>query len=159
MLFSIARSLFFALALLAVAAPVFATPANASFFEDGRRVTLRAGTLILLESTQRIDSRSATIGTIVRFRVMTDVIVDGRTVIASGTQALGRITSIEPGTYNAPEVIQVEVKYVQSVDGQQVNLSTNPLDVSATFTGEGAVINVGTNITSHVMNDIEIESN
>lgn len=162
MLFSTARFRFFAALLLAAftfSTTAFAGPVPREMMDGFRRVNLPAGTLIILESTQRVDSRNVAIGTVVRFRVMTNVIVDGKTVIASGTQAIGRITRIEPSTYNFPETIQVEVKFVQSVDGQQVNLSTNPLDVPAEFTGQGAVIQVGTNITSHVMNDIEINVN
>lgn len=156
------KSFFFAAALLTAIPMTFAADLAQPMVNDNLetaffgRVTLPAGTLVFLETTQRIDSRSVTIGNIVRFRVMTDVIVEGKTVVKSGTQALGRVTSIEPGTYNEPEILQVEVKYVQAVDGQQVNLSTNPIDIRAEFTGEAATINVGTTATSHVMNDIEI---
>lgn len=124
-----------------------------------KKITLKAGTLVLFETTNSLNSRGATIGSLVSFRVTTNVTTEGRTVIAAGTHATGRVTRITKSTYNEPEVIQVEVKYVLAVDGTQVHLSTNPLDVKAQFTGEGAVVQPLTPASSMVMNDTDITVN
>lgn len=122
----------------------------------GHNVNLRAGTLVTLETTTRLSSDAATIGTIVPFRVMTDVVVNGRIVIRNGTQAIGRISGIQAGTYNDPQLIQIEVKFVQAVDGQQINLSSNPIDIEAAMPNEGVCIQIGTMITAHTMNDVVV---
>ncbi len=123
-----------------------------------KKVTLTAGTLVILETTSNLRTDQTTVGSIIPFRVMTNVVVDGLVVIASGTQAIGRVTHINPSTYNDPAVIRIEVKYVQSVDGQQVMLSTNPIDIQGEFPNEGVSIKVGTVATSNVMNDTVIEA-
>lgn len=121
------------------------------------KVTLPAGTLVILETTSNLRTDQATVGTIIPFRVMTNVTVDGKVVITSGTQAIGRIKHIAPATYNDPAVVRIEVKYVQSVDGQQVMLSTNPIDIQGQFPNQGVSIQVGTVATSNVMNDTVID--
>lgn len=122
-----------------------------------KKVTLPAGTLVLLETTSNLKTDQATVGMIIPFRVTTNVIIDGEVVITSGTAAVGRVKHITPSTYNDPAVIGVEVKHVQSVDGQQVILSTNPIDIQGQFPSQGGTIQVGTVVTSNVMNDTVIE--
>lgn len=121
-----------------------------------RNINLRAGTIVTFESTTHLEASRATVGTVVMFRVLTNVVQNQRTVIKSGTQAIGRVKGIRPSTYNDPATLEIEVKYVQAVDGQQVNLSTNPIEVTAPLPNEGVSMEVGTVVTSHTMNNIVI---
>ena len=119
--------------------------------------TLRAGTLVLLETSEKIFSHEVTVGKTVMFRVRMNVVVDGEVVIPTGAMALGRFKAIQTGTHNVPEEIRLELQYVQAVDGQQVPLNGNEQSFKAQFTGQGSPADTGLSITAQVMNDIEID--
>ncbi len=118
--------------------------------------TLPAGTLVLLETTERIDSYRATVGKTLTFRVRTNVVVDGKTVIASGALAIGRVKSISRTTFNNPEEITLEVLYAQAVDGQQVALNGAEQSYRGVFAGESVIVEPAQTITATVMNNTEI---
>lgn len=122
-----------------------------------RKAKLDAGTIIYFETTSALNSREVTVGTMVPFRVTTNVMAEKHAVITTGTQAMGRVTKITKATFNSPEVIQIEVKYVQAIDGSQVPLSTNPIRIKGTYPGQGVEVEPYTSATSTVMNHVEIE--
>ena len=147
-------SFFFCLILLAVASSAFATPAPAPF---AAARTLPAGTLVILETTEKIATDQVTVGKTLLFRVRMNVVVDGKTVIASGALAVGRVKSIARATYNYPEEITLEVLYAQAVDGQQVALNGAEQTYRGMFPNESTVVEPGQTITATVMNNIQIE--
>lgn len=122
-------------------------------------VTLPASTLVFLEINETIESESATIGQLVQFRVVTDVRVDNRVVIATGAMAVGRVKNIGESTYNHPETMTIEVTSVQSVDGQMVALNGTEQTLKGKYTGQGMTIYIGTKATAHVMNEMDIKVN
>ena len=126
---------------------------------DKKDRTLRAGTLVLLETNEKIFSHEVTVGKTVMFRVRMNVVVDGEVVIPTGAMALGRVKAIQTGTHNVPEEIRLELQYVQAVDGQQIPLNGNEQSFKAQFTGQGSPADTGLSITAQVMNNIEIEVN
>ena len=149
-----------------LSANCFATAAQAPVLNtewnklcDKKDRTLRAGTLVLLETNEKIFSHEVTVGKTVMFRVRMNVVVDGEVVIATGAMALGRVKAIQTGTHNVPEEIRLELQYVQAVDGQQVPLNGNEQSFKAQFTGQGSPADTGLSITAQVMNNIEIEVN
>ena len=121
------------------------------------KVTLSAGTLVILETSERFASDEVTVGKILQFRVRTDVMAEREIAIRSGALALGRVKSIEPSTYNNPEEIRIELQYVQTVDGQTIPLSGQEQSLRGQFTGQGTTVEAGTSITAFVMNDVKVK--
>ena len=126
-------------------------------FDKKERVTLRAGTLVLLETNEKIFSNEVTVGKTLMFRVRMNVMAEGEVAIATGAIAIGRVKSIQTGTHNVPEEIRLEIQYVQAMDGQQVPLNSNEQSFKAQFTGQGTPADSGLSITAQVMNDLEIK--
>lgn len=119
-------------------------------------IELPAGTVVLLESAEEIKSDQVTVGRIINFIVRTNVDVNGETVIRTGAIATGRIKSITSSTYNNPEEIKIELKYVQAVDGQQVALHGIEANFYGKFPGESASVDPGMSVNGHVMNNTKI---
>jgi len=128
-----------------------------SFAAPCQKVVITAGTLVILETNESLQSGQATVGQLVQFKVRANVYAEGEVAIVTGAQAIGRIKAIEPSTYNNPETYKIEVMYVQSVDGQQVALNGNELSIKGQFSGQDAGSQPGTTITATVMNDIKIK--
>ena len=141
---------FFCLALLSL------TTSLAAKSQPLNTKTLPAGTLVILETTEKIASDRATVGKTLIFRVRANVVVDGKTVIASGALAVGRVKSISRATYNNPEEITLEVLYAQAVDGQQVALNGAEQTYRGTFPGESVIVEPAQTITATVMNNTDI---
>jgi hypothetical protein len=126
------------------------------FCRPDANVTLPAGTLVLLETSEVKYSDQVTVGTMFNFRVRTNVMAQGEVVISTGSLAVGRIKSIRTNTYNDPEEVTVELFYVQAVDGQMVPLNGNELTIRGQFANEGTKVEYATFMTSQVMNNIVI---
>lgn len=148
--FLVMKNIVFALATLI--ACLFNNNANAA---NG---PLPAGTLVILEIAEQINSASATIGKTVLFRVRTNVVVDGKPVIVTGAIAIGRVKNITPATFNNPEQIAIELLYAQAVDGQQVPLYGNEQTYKGKFAGESVIVEPGHMLTATVMNNINIKN-
>lgn len=148
-----------ALATLLQATTAFAAaPQPATLFAAPcQKVILSAGTLVIMETNESLQSGQATVGQLVQFKVRANVYAEGEVAITTGAQAIGRIKAIEPSTYNNPETFKIEVIYVQAVDGQQVSLNGNELSIKGQFPGQDAGSQSGTTITSSVMNDTKIK--
>lgn len=118
---------------------------------------LPSGTLVVLESTEKVSSDAVTVNQPLVFRVRTNVVVDGETVIATGAIAIGRVKSIRPSTYNFPEEITFEIQYAQATDGQQVALNGAEQTYKGRFSRESVVVEPGQLITGTVMNNTNIK--
>jgi len=121
------------------------------------KVWLTAGTLVILETSEALQSGQATVGQLVQFRVRANVYAEGEATIVTGALAMGRIKAIEPSTYNNPETYKLEVMYVQAVDGQQVPLNGNEMSIRGQFSGQDVSSQPGATITASVMNDMKIK--
>lgn len=154
-------SLCLLLSLIAAATTATAQddPTPVSFVKGifDKDVTLSAGTLVLLETSEKIQSSQVTVGKNVQFRVRNHVMAQGRVAIRSGAVAVGRVKAIEPYTRNSPEQIRIELLYVQAVDGQMVPLNGNEQSIRGQFPGQDAAIESGTAITANATNNIEIK--
>lgn len=122
-----------------------------------QKVVINAGTLVILETNESLQSGQATVGQMVQFKVRANVYAEGEVAIVTGAQAIGRIKAIEPSSYNNPETFKIEVMYVQAVDGQQVALNGTELSIKGQFSGQDAGSQPGTTITATVMNDTKIK--
>ncbi|HMX40961.1 MAG TPA: hypothetical protein PK971_16300 [Saprospiraceae bacterium] len=143
-------------ALFQIATATVPQPLAASF-APCQKVILNAGTLVILETNEALQSGQATVGQLVQFKVRANVYAEGEVAISTGAQAIGRIKAIEPATHNDPETFKIEVMYVQAVDGQQVALNGNELSIKGQFPGQSAGSLPGTTLTATVMNDTKIK--
>ena len=87
-------------------------------------VVLKAGTVVPLETINVIKSDNATVGRTIDLKVTRDVEVDGQTVIPAGSIAKGQITRSEKAKgLGKPGFLEIQIKSVQAVDGQDVYLA------------------------------------
>ena len=142
--------------LTAISQMVAFTPQPFDFF---KKIDLLAGTPVSLETAEKVLSDQVTVGQLVKFKVITDVVVDGRVVIRTGAIARGRVKSISENTYNSPESITVELVSVQAVDGQTVALNGDEQTYRGVYPNEGTLIHPGYAISANVMNDMVIKAN
>lgn len=141
-----------------IATPSLPTPQSLNY-EFGRKVTLSAGTLILLELTEKIESSNMTVGQLIKFKVRSNVSVDGKVSVRTGALAIGRVKAISLSTYNNPEELHIEVTSVKAVDGQQISLDGDEQIIKGDFPGQASTAKTGTIITATVRNDVEIKIN
>lgn len=87
-------------------------------------VTLRAGTAVVVECTQTLNSKNLSEGQTVNVRVKYNVVVSKQTVIAAGALGNATITDVQkPGSFGKAGRMEVQIQSVQSVDGQQILVS------------------------------------
>ena len=141
------------------------------------KVTLPAGTLIALETTQPYSSKFLAPGQSIDFRVRMDVKVDGKTVIAGGSIAKGQVSRVNKARGVGREgSVEVNIKSVTAVDGQQVILSGGTYQegedrqtlaiilgvvvciLFLTMKGKDAEIPAGYSVDGTVAQNIEIET-
>ncbi len=125
-------------------------------FSLSKKVTLTAGTLILMETNVDINSASLTDNQLLKFTVTDEVYANRRVVIAAGATAVGKVKSITPSSFNDPECIVIEVTNVQTVDGQMIALTGFEQCIKGKFAGEGVKVEAGTSIMATNREDVEI---
>lgn len=87
-------------------------------------VVLPAGTSIPLETVSMIRSDLVTPGQVIDFKVKHDVKVEGKTIIAAGSIAKGQVMRSQLAKGLGKEgFIEIQIKSVQAVDGQEVFLT------------------------------------
>lgn len=117
-------------------------------FSLGKKVTLEAGTLILLETDVAINSNNLNEEQLLKFKVTQDVHVKSRVVIAKDAIAIGKVKTIQATSFNDPECITIEVTNVQTVDGQMIELSGFEQCLRGNFPGESVKVEEGTSIVA-----------
>lgn len=91
---------------------------------SAQNVTLKAGTNIPLETVSNMNTEFLNSGQIIDIRVVTDIKVDNKIVIKGGTIAKGQVVNLKKnGAIGAPGKIDILVKSVQSIDGQEIFLT------------------------------------
>jgi hypothetical protein len=118
-----------------------------SLLSPNRTVLLMEGEPIYLELTSDTDINNLEVGNSLNFRVVSNVMVDGREVVRAFTPAVGTVNRIERSTTNTSAKVQVTVRHVRAVDGQQV-LVEGPTNLM--------VLTLGTQTTVYVKNEIGI---
>jgi hypothetical protein len=90
---------------------------------NAEEVNLPSGTSIQFELLSSINSKTARPGTIIDFRVSSDVKVKGKTLISGGSIAKGQVVRVQKSKALGQEgVIEIQVRSVKAVDGQDVIL-------------------------------------
>jgi hypothetical protein len=93
--------------------------------ESGEVVVLNSGTTIPLETISLISSGSVQPGQTIDLKVRNDIKVGDKIVIAGGALAKAQVTKVsEPKALGKQGIIELQVKSVQAVDGQTINLSS-----------------------------------
>jgi len=122
-----------------------------------KKVTLKAGTIIMLETAESLQSNRMSVGQLIQFKVKTDVYAEGKLVVRTGALALGRVKNIQKATYNNPEFLTIEITTVQAVDGQTITLNSTEQTIKGVYAGQGSTMQKGTMISANVMNDYEVK--
>lgn len=149
-----------------------------SFKLPSEVVVLKSGTIVPLELITSLSGNNVKRGQIVDFRVVSDVKVNGKTVIAAGSVAQGQVTNAKKnGLFGTAGELSLVVKSVRAVDGSMVYLSNSNLSdegsdklvVSIVVTlfclfgflikGGKAEIPTGTQCQAIVMSNVEINVN
>lgn len=84
-------------------------------------IKVPSGTSVVVRPTEPLSPRNYRTGDAVQFKVVADVLVEDKIVIASGASSQGTVSlSKEPGIIGAPAKISISVDSVQTVDGSAV---------------------------------------
>lgn len=96
------------------------TTANAG---NANVVTLKSGTLVMLELISGIKSNKAKSGQMVEFRVINDIKADGVIVIPAGSIAKGQVIEAQKSSIlGQPGELRVAIKNVAAIDGTNIPL-------------------------------------
>jgi hypothetical protein len=110
---------------------------------------IKEGEPIYLEIIKDENIDQIEIGNQIQFKVTSNVIVDGKEVIRAQSPAIGTVLRVEKSGYNTNGKIQIEVRHVRAVDGQQV-LVFGPINLNN--------LNIHTPTTVYVKNQIKIDT-
>lgn len=152
------RASFFAAALLmstttfAASFPI-ALSVSASYQQ---MITLTAGTQVSVMLNEAIDVESVAVGNALDFTVRSNVVVNGKVVIAAGSTATGWVKNIKKSCGGKCAEITITVESAQAVDGQTVNLRSIPHIVKAPCCEGTTSAQIGTNVTANVLNNLII---
>ncbi|MBO5677696.1 MAG: hypothetical protein J6S02_06155 [Bacteroidaceae bacterium] len=95
---------------------------------NAETVVVTAGTPVHLELTDNIDGNKVKQGQTIDFRVISDVIIDGKKVISAGSMAKGQVVDRKKSTLlGIPGEVQVAIKHVIATDGTMIHLSGSSL--------------------------------
>lgn len=120
----------FVILLSSFKVPVYATTA-----------ILKAGTIINFETMTTIKSDSMLTGQVIDFRVTRDVMADGNVVIPAGSIAKGQVVRSEKAKgLGKAGFVEVQIKSVTAVDGQEIYLSANNISDEGDDKSTGAIV-------------------
>lgn len=101
-----------------------ATCVFAPFTSAQKKVTLKAGTPVILATVETVSSKTTVSGNTVDFKVVTDVIVDGNVVIPARTIAKGQASNVSKASaIGKGGEITVGINNINALDGTLVPLS------------------------------------
>ena len=143
---------------------LLATPfSEGQYLEEASQITLYAGTPVYLNLNQTVSSEEVEVGHTVELLVKSNVTLNGKVLIATGTIAEGSIREVTKrcdGRCNrrCAEVV-ITVESVQAVDGQRIFLRSIPCVVKGDCNrNEPAIAPLGTAISARVLNNIKINA-
>ena len=150
--------------LFAISGSVFAATPIAPITEDFQLITLRAGTVVSVELMEELNPHHLSAGNAIDLMVRTNVVVNGKVVIATGAIAEGMVKKVVAGCNGDCTEVTITVENVQAVDGQRVYLRSVPHVMKTKccygkkYKKGGATLTIGTKISSRVLNDIKINA-
>ncbi|MCG2712030.1 MAG: hypothetical protein L6420_05600 [Elusimicrobia bacterium] len=88
-------------------------------------VKIPGGTFVSLQLLETVSSETAEMGQRIQFAVLSDVYIEGKTVIKKGAQAIGEVTNVSAaGMAGAAGSLTIALQMVQSVDGTMIPISS-----------------------------------
>ncbi|MGQ9723111.1 MAG: hypothetical protein ACUVXA_17545 [Candidatus Jordarchaeum sp.] len=115
--------------------------------QETKIVVLKAGTPVLLEITETIDSEKANVGDIVKLRVIRPVKVDDIEVIKVGERAEGKIAEVKRAKgWGVKGEIAMSLTYTYAIDGTEVLLSATQRATGEGKVGTATAVGVGTGL-------------
>jgi len=141
-----------------------------------QNVLLRDGTPVILRLTEEVSTKTKNVNDMVQLEVVQDLVVDGKTLISSGTRAEGIVSvCAKPDVLGQEGTISFFVNSTKAVDGQRISLratlsrtgqSKQVLSAGAAYVccpifgliqGEGASFPVGSEVKAYTENDVKIK--
>ncbi|KAA9339653.1 hypothetical protein F0P96_03300 [Hymenobacter busanensis] len=105
-----------------------------------KTTTLKAGTLVVLETANPLSSKDAQVGQSVSLRVKYDVVIGGRTVVKAGSAGSAQVVSAEQRKGMGKEgSLSIRPTVVQAVDGQMIPLTGTGVGQSGDDAKGGAI--------------------
>lgn len=159
------------LASLAIVLASFCAPA--SFAQ--KHVTLKAGTPVVFVTVENVSSKNVVSGSVIDFKVVSDVISEGEVVISAGTIAKGQVSNVSKASaLGKGGELSIGLNTINAVDGTLVPLSGANVSASGKnkvglavvcglctlvgflIPGEQAEIPAGAQVQAVVMSNTEI---
>lgn len=144
----------------------------AAFAQPTSTLKLQEGTVVRLGLQDDLNSAKNQKNETVRLQVLEDIAVNGRVLVAKGSEALGHVTLSEPkGGWGKKGSLEFAVDYVKAVDGANVRIRATAgkesqqgfirpamvLGVTGLFIkGKDAIVPKGTEVRAFVDQDKEI---
>lgn len=101
---------------------------NSSLVSAQKKVTVKSGTIVSLESVKEIRGAKSHEGETVDFRVVRDVVVDGVVAIPAGTIAKGSVYEAKRSTaFGTRGRLGVKIKYLNTPSGDVVNFTSSDI--------------------------------
>ncbi|RAK69822.1 hypothetical protein DLM85_02920 [Hymenobacter edaphi] len=105
-----------------------------------KRTTLKAGTLVVLETSNPLSSKDAQLGQSVTLRVKYDVMINGRAVIKAGAPGSAQVVTAEQRKGLGKEgSLAIRPTVVQAVDGQMIPLTGSGVGQNGQDTKGGTI--------------------
>jgi len=125
-------------------------------------VVLKAGTIVSLQLNEEVNIEEVSVGNALDFLVRSNVVVNGKVVIASGTIAEGWVRNVRTSCEGRCSKITITVENVQTTDGQRIYLRSIPHTIKVnccdTYNTAPAIIPLGTNLSARVLNNEKINA-
>lgn len=100
-------------------------------FAQGKKVTLKAGTIVPLQAVNTVLAREVEEGQSVDFRVSQDVLVDGNVVIPRGMLVKGKVTEAKKSTVAGTKGrLGINVGSLTLADGTPIFLTSTDVRIS-----------------------------
>jgi hypothetical protein len=121
-------------------------------------VTLWSGTPVSLELNEELNSRDVTTGQTVSFIVRSNVVVNGKVLIATGMSAEGYISEKKRKCDRDCAEIKIVMETVQTVDGQRVFLMDTARKAILDCCRGDATLSIGTVFSAKIRNDVQVQA-
>lgn len=121
-------------------------------------ITLWAGTPVSLELIEDLSSRDITAGQSVRLIVRSNVVVNGKVLIAAGMSAEGYISEKKRKCDRDCTEIKIVMETVQTVDGQRVFLMDIARKALLDCCRGDATLSAGTVFSAKIRNDVQVQA-
>jgi hypothetical protein len=112
--------------------------------EEPKIVLLKSGTPVVLEIIETVDSKSASVGSAIKLRVIRDVKVDDVVVIKTGTRAEGKVSEVKSASgWGAKGDIAMTLTNTYAVDDTEILLSATQRAAGESKGGTAAGVGIG----------------